>query len=107
MYAGQVMEAGPTRTVFDSPAHPYSRGLLDAFPSIRGPRVELTGIPGSPPDLSRPPSGCRFNPRCPVVMDVCHRVEPKLYQVDTVRARCLLHSPDYAPRPAAREEVTS
>src|SRR4051812_9981843 len=60
MYAGQVFEAGPTRAVFDNPTNPYSRGLLDAFPSIRGPRVPLTGIPGNPPDLARPPSGCRF-----------------------------------------------
>src|SRR5205823_6624640 len=57
MYAGQVAEWGPTRTVFDEPAHPYSRGLLDAFPSIRGPRVQLTGIPGSPPNLAAPPAG--------------------------------------------------
>jgi peptide/nickel transport system ATP-binding protein len=110
MYAGLVVEGGPTRTVFDTPAHPYSRGLLDAFPSIRGPRVELTGIPGSPPDLARPPAGCRFHPRCPAVMDECHRVEPKLYPVGAVRARCLLHSPDHSPdhatEVAAREEVS-
>src|SRR5450755_2313167 len=93
MYAGQVSEIGPTRQVFDHPAHPYSRGLLDAFPSIRGPRVELTGIPESPPDLAKPPAGCRFNPRCPDVFDACRVTEPVLYQVGSARARCLLHAP--------------
>jgi peptide/nickel transport system ATP-binding protein len=98
MYAGQVAEIGATRTVFDTPAHPYSRGLLDAFPSIRGPRVPLTGIPGAPPDLAHPPSGCRFHPRCPVVKPRCHTIEPELYPVPNAQARCLLHSPDPALR---------
>ena len=93
MYAGQVAEIGPTRQVFDSPAHPYSRGLLDAFPSIRGPRVELTGIPGSPPDLAHPPAGCRFHPRCPLVKERCLQEEPALYPVGTAYARCLWHAP--------------
>src|SRR2546421_4679823 len=105
MYAGQVVEHGRTRTVFDTPAHPYSRGLLDAFPSIRGPRVELTGIPGSPPDLGNPPAGCRFAPRCPVVMDECHTRAPELYQVGAVQARCLLHAPDHVPAPLSRRSV--
>ncbi|BEP15142.1 ABC transporter ATP-binding protein [Acidothermaceae bacterium B102] len=98
MYAGQVAEIGKTRTVFDAPAHPYSKGLLDAFPSIRGPRVPLTGIPGAPPDLAHPPTGCRFHPRCPVVMPQCLTVEPELYQVVDAHARCLRHSPDPALR---------
>jgi peptide/nickel transport system ATP-binding protein len=94
MYAGKVVEAGPTRTVFDTPSHPYSRGLLDAFPSIRGPRVPLTGIPGAPPDLSGPLAGCRFSPRCPLVHDQCLDNEPELYPVGDVLSRCLLHAPD-------------
>jgi peptide/nickel transport system ATP-binding protein len=97
MYAGQVAEFGPTRQVFDAPLHPYSIGLLDAFPSIRGPRLPLTGIPGAPPDLARPPAGCRFAPRCPKVMDACRVTPPELYVAGPVQVRCLLHSPDHGP----------
>jgi peptide/nickel transport system ATP-binding protein len=92
MYAGQIAEVGTTRTVFDSPAHPYSRGLLEAFPSIRGPRVPMTGIPGNPPELINPPPGCRFNPRCPVAMPQCATTPPALYAAGDVAVRCLLHA---------------
>ncbi len=91
MYAGQVAELGATRRVFDSPLHPYSIGLLDAFPSIRGPRVPLTGIPGSPPDLARIPVGCRFAARCPKVMARCTEEYPELYRVDGTLVRCFLY----------------
>jgi peptide/nickel transport system ATP-binding protein len=94
MYAGQVVEFGDTRAVFDHPEHPYSAGLLDAFPSIRGPKVALTGIPGSPPNLASPPDGCRFQPRCPKAFEDCPKIAPELYQVGTGQARCLLHAPD-------------
>jgi peptide/nickel transport system ATP-binding protein len=91
MYAGQVSEVGPTQQLFDDPRHPYTAGLMDAFPSIRGPRVPLTGIPGSPPDLARPPAGCRFAPRCPKVMPRCEDEPPPAYEVDGTSVRCFLY----------------
>jgi peptide/nickel transport system permease protein len=91
MYAGQVAELGVTRDVFDAPLHPYTAGLMEAFPSIRGPRVELSGIPGSPPDLSRPPAGCRFAARCPRETKRCTSTPPGLYQIGSTQVRCLLH----------------
>jgi peptide/nickel transport system ATP-binding protein len=90
MYAGQVSELGATRAVFDKPSHPYTQGLLEAFPSIRGPKVALKGIPGAPPNLSAMPDGCRFHPRCPKVFDQCTHVMPDLYQQDGSLVRCLL-----------------
>jgi peptide/nickel transport system ATP-binding protein len=92
MYAGRIDEFGPTRQVFDAPQHPYTIGLMEAFPSIRGPRVPLTGIPGSPPDLARPPVGCRFAPRCPQVMTRCREESPELYHVNGTLVRCFLHA---------------
>src|SRR5450755_228082 len=91
MYAAQVAEFGATREVFDSPLHPYTAGLMEAFPSIRGPRVKLSGIPGTPPDLSRPPAGCRFAPRCPRETPRCQGTSPELYQIGATQVRGLLH----------------
>ena len=92
MYAGQVSEIGPTQTVFGRPRHPYSSGLLGSFPSIRGERQALQGIPGSPPHLARPPSGCRFHPRCPRVMPHCKTIEPPFFERDDVLVRCHLYA---------------
>jgi peptide/nickel transport system ATP-binding protein len=92
MYAGQIAEAAGTEAIFERPLHPYTRGLMNAFPSIRGPRRELAGIPGAPPDLARPPSGCRFHPRCPEVMPACLTYEPDLFAVDDATVRCLLYA---------------
>jgi peptide/nickel transport system ATP-binding protein len=93
MYAGQLVELAPTESVFRQPRHPYTRGLLDAFPSIRGPKTHLTGIPGSPPQFARLPSGCRFHPRCPKVMPICLTTEPEVVTVDDAQVRCLLYTP--------------
>jgi peptide/nickel transport system ATP-binding protein len=92
MYAGQIAEAARTDAIFERPLHPYSRGLMSAFPSLRGARRRLSGIPGSPPDLARPPTGCRFHPRCPEVMPICATKEPDLYRVGGAQVRCLLYT---------------
>jgi peptide/nickel transport system ATP-binding protein len=78
MYAGKIVEYGDVVSIFKNPLHPYTQGLIKAFPSIKGERVRLTSIPGSPPDLLHPPPACRFNPRCPYVMDICKKDEPLL-----------------------------
>jgi len=92
MYAGQVAEWGTTRDLFDTPRHPYSIGLMEAFPSIKGERVPLTGIPGRPPDLSQRQHGCWFAPRCPQVMPACREINPDLYPVQDELVRCLLYA---------------
>ena len=92
MYAGQVAEAARTDAIFERPLHPYTRGLMNAFPTVTGPRRELAGIPGSPPDLAHPPGGCRFHPRCPEVMPACLTHPPELYPVDGAQVRCLLYT---------------
>jgi peptide/nickel transport system ATP-binding protein len=92
MYAGQIAEAARTGAMFSRPLHPYTRGLMNAFPSVTGPRRELAGIPGSPPDLARPPGGCRFHPRCPEAMPECAMREPEVYRVAGAEVRCLLYA---------------
>jgi peptide/nickel transport system ATP-binding protein len=65
MYAGEIVELAESQELFANSLHPYSVGLLNSFPPLTGPVDRLAGIPGSPPDLGDPPSGCRFHPRCP------------------------------------------
>jgi len=92
MYAGEIAEAASTEEIFERPRHPYTRALMSAIPSVRGPRRELLGIPGSPPDLAHPPTGCPFHPRCPDVMPECLSVDPPLYPVEDAEVRCLLYT---------------
>ncbi len=79
LYAGQLMEFGYVRDVLANPRHPYTEGLVRSFPSLHGKKEELLSIPGSLPDLSNPPQGCIFAPRCPYATDQCraHRPEPR------------------------------
>ena len=85
MYAGKVVECGPSDVLYREPQHPYTIGLLRSVPRLRGEKLELKGIPGEPPDLVNPPPGCRFHPRCPLAVDVCRREVPPMVEIDEGR----------------------
>jgi len=78
MYAAKVVEQAKVDDLFSRPQHPYTWGLMGSLPRLEADVERLTQIPGQPPSLLRPPSGCRFHPRCPYVMDVCKTKEPLL-----------------------------
>jgi peptide/nickel transport system ATP-binding protein len=81
MYAGRIVEIGSVFDVFDNPQHPYTQGLLQSVPTIRlDERDELYKMPGEPPNLTHPPTGCRFHPRCPHAMDICSQERPTLLE---------------------------
>ncbi|HEC33376.1 MAG TPA: ABC transporter ATP-binding protein [Chloroflexi bacterium] len=77
MYAGRMAEMASAETIFHYPIHPYTMGLMSAFPSIVGEKTELVMLPGEPPDLLNPPPGCRFHPRCPYVTEICRKEVPE------------------------------
>jgi oligopeptide/dipeptide ABC transporter ATP-binding protein len=81
MYAGQIVESGTREQIHRRAAHPYTRGLLTAFPKLTGPRLKLSGIPGSPPDLRGALAGCPFAPRCDFATDACATVDMSLAPV--------------------------
>jgi oligopeptide/dipeptide ABC transporter ATP-binding protein len=81
MYAGKLVEYGPTLDVFRRPRHPYAFLLLSSTPSITGPRRKLAPLVGEPPNLLDPPPACRFHPRCPFATDVCRQEEPPLEEI--------------------------
>ncbi len=78
MYAGQIVERGVVRDVFQKALHPYTQGLLASIPRFDQPEKELRSIPGSVPNLIEPPTGCRFHPRCPYAMPVCRTERPPM-----------------------------
>ena len=81
MYAGKLVEVGPTSEVFARPRHPYTWLILSSTPSITGPRRQLAPLEGEPPNLLDPPSGCRFHPRCPFATEICSNEEPPLSEI--------------------------
>ena len=88
MYAGKIVELGPTVEVFQRPIHPYTAALMSAFPSVVGEKHELMTLPGEPPNLIDPPKGCRFNPRCAYVTSICREEEPPIVMRDGHWAAC-------------------
>jgi len=91
MYAGQVVEAGPVRDIFDAPAHPYTQALLNSIPRLSDSRHRLSAIDGQPPDLGMMPPGCAFAPRCAHVSERCRRETPPEIAIgDRHHAKCWL-----------------
>jgi peptide/nickel transport system ATP-binding protein len=82
MYAGKIVESGPVKAIFKNPMHPYTKGLLNSVPSLEGDKRNLVSIPGSPPDLTNPPRGCSFVPRCACNKERCVKEEPCMCEVE-------------------------
>ena len=91
MYAGKIVEIGPTGEIFENPLHPYTKGLLDSAPDITNLEQSMRPIHGTPPDLINPPTGCKFHPRCPRAFEKCLNREPSLIQRNERRVACHLY----------------
>lgn len=91
MYAGQIVEMGPTNDIFADPLHPYTKGLLESAPNILHPERSMRPIPGSPPDLITLPSGCKFHPRCSRVFEPCRIREPLPVECNRRLVACHLY----------------
>ncbi|MPY57792.1 ABC transporter ATP-binding protein [Streptomyces spongiae] len=104
MYGGRIVESGPVGALYRDPRHPYTRGLRDSFPPLRGPMRKLNGIPGSPPDLRRLPPGCPFEPRCPYASSECTTAVPELKDHGADRLVACVHA-DTLPVPTVGGRV--
>ncbi len=95
MYGGLVMEQADIRDLFANPLHPYTMGLLASIPGLHKDKTErLQSIPGSPPDMTRPPKGCPFASRCPYARNICADACPPFVEIGNRCARCWLLQPD-------------
>jgi len=98
MYSGDIVEEADADELFARPAHPYTAGLMASFPPLTGELTTMTGIPGNPPDLHDPPTGCRFHPRCPAARrQPCHLEMPALRALDSPKHQIACHFPLETP----------
>ncbi|MEO6797020.1 MAG: ABC transporter ATP-binding protein [Candidatus Dormibacter sp.] len=93
MYAGRIVEDQPSKELVGGLHHPYTEALLRCYADPRAEEIHLAGIPGTPPDLSLPQSGCSFAPRCPLVQDICWKVDPPLAPLGHGLAACHVRAP--------------
>jgi peptide/nickel transport system ATP-binding protein len=107
MYGGRVVEEGTAAEVFDDPRHPYSAALAGAFPRVGDPaaRFAPAGLPGDPPDPRDLPEGCSFAPRCPLVVDRCHSVDPALVPFAPGRAAACIRVEEIEAPPSAHNRM--
>lgn len=97
MYLGQIVEQGPTKTLFEHPKHPYTQGLLASVPSADPKRRRLqASVLGDVPSPAHPPPGCRFHTRCPMIFEPCKGAVPDLYRVGELDVRCYLYDEEHA-----------
>ena len=110
MYAGKLVEVAAQRDLYRQPHHPYSYGLIHSFPSLRGQRREVTGIPGTPPDLRHAPPGCAFHPRCPLAFEPCAREVPALTPSKSggsQQVACHLYDARHRAQPPTTQELAA
>jgi peptide/nickel transport system ATP-binding protein len=106
LYAGKLVEEADTRTILKQPQHPYTQYLINSLPKLDE-RAERVSIPGRPPALDNPPSGCRFHPRCPYAMDKCRTHDPELLPIlPGHRVACHLVTDGIIPNGVAPQEVS-
>lgn len=105
MYAGEIVEEAPVEVLFNNPTHPYTEGLIASVPKLGSGIKVLPSIPGSVPDLSMLPKGCRFAPRCKYATERCHNEEPDLFEVsEHQKCRCWLRDPHAGVPQEGKEE---
>jgi len=100
MYSGNIVEYATAIDLFKNPRHPYTKGLINAIPSIEKRDTELQTIRGMVPNLIYPPSGCRFHPRCDYRLEICDKIKPLLTEIDEKYfIACHLFDPKYKDTP--------